>query len=214
MKREDYPQFKTVLGMVFDLYPKAPRLTPATMTTWFRALEGYELAVISTALTRHVRNPDVGQFVPLPADVVKLIEGGTDDLALQAWAKVDRAVRSVGCYRTVVFDDPAIHYAITALGGWIKLGRLTEEDWKFQRQPFATLYRGVRGRPFDFPPMLLGIAECENGPKHREAPILIGDEARCLAVLAGGTDRPAIAIRPLSELLPQLPTHTTEETPA
>lgn len=198
------PRFKGLIGTVYDLYRQGKHLNPNMMRVWFSALEGYELAVVAAAFTAHARNTDNGQFMPVPADIVKLIEGGSEDVALMAWNKLDRALRSVGTYRTVVFDDPLIHHAVTAMGGWIRLGTLTEDDWKYQRQPFVTLYRGARQRSIDFPPKLLGISESTNGAKHREAPILIGDEAKCRDVLARGVERPVIAMRPLAEALPQL----------
>lgn len=205
MNREDQPKFKAMIAAMYELYRQGKNLSPTTMSLWYRALEGYELEVISAALSRHSRNPDTGQFLPLPADVVRLIEGSSDDVALQAWHKLDRALRSIGTYQTVVFDDPVIHYCVAGLGGWIKLGTFTEDDWKFQRQAFITLYRGARQRAPEYPRLLLGIAAADNGEKHRERPVMVGDYDRCLLTMKGGTDAPAITMRPLGDLLPQLP---------
>ena len=203
MRHADIPELKQTLTAVYDFYRRP--LTSTSVTLWFNALHGYELGIVRAALTAHMRNPDNGQFLPLPADIVKLVDGGSDDAALMAWAKLDRALRSVGTYRTVVFDDPLIHYAVAALGGWIKLGAFTEDDWKFQRQPFVVMYRGARQRPgLEYPARLPGIAEMENGAKHLEPPMLIGDEARCREVLAAGATGPALTLTPLRALLPQL----------
>lgn len=204
MTRDDLPKFKAMMASLFELYRQGKALTPTVMQLWFRALEGYDLAIISAAISRHSRNPDNGQFMPVPADIVKIIEGGSEDVALQAWNKLDRALRMVGPYRTVVFDDALIHYCVAEMGGWIKLGGLTEEDWKFQRQTFVTLYRGARQRNPSYPRALSGIAQDKNGEKHREGMVLVGDRAKCMLVLQGGTDAPAITMRPLAELLPHL----------
>lgn len=205
MTLDEKQKFKALIASVYELYRKLDMLTPTTMTLWFNALEGYALPVISAALSQHARNPDTGMFIPLPADVVKLIEGGSEDVGLIAWGKVDRAVRSIGPWRTVIFDDPLIHYAIVQLGGWQKVCAFTDEDWKFQRQPFVTLYKGARQRQIEFPAKLLGIAEATNGEKHREAPYLIGDEAKCRHVLATGAALPALEMRPARDLIPRLP---------
>ena len=203
MRKDDIPELKQALAAVYEMYRKP--ITATSITLWFNVLHGYELAIVKAALAAHMRNPDNGQFLPLPADVVKLIEGGSDDVALMAWAKLDRALRSVGTWKTVVFDDPLIHYAVMALGGWIKLGTLTEEDWKFQRQPFITMYRGARQREsLDYPTKLLGISEMENGAKHTEPPMLVGDEAKCRQVLTSGSTGPALTLTPLRALLPQI----------
>lgn len=199
MQRDDAQDFRQVMSATYTLYGKD--LSPTALSIWFEALKHYDLAAIRSALSSHVRNPDNGQFLPRPADVVRAIEGGSDDAALQAWSKVDRAIRRVGTYATVVFDDPLIHYCIASIGGWIKLGTLTEDDWKYQRQPFVTLYRGARMRGAAYPSKLIGIAEAENGARHPAAPVLIGDPQKALTVLAGGSSGPCDGIATVASLI-------------
>src|SRR6266850_1493447 len=79
------------------------------LDVWWAAMRPYDLSAVREALGRHCVNPDNGQWMPRPADVVRLTEGSTMDAAMTAWSKVDRAVRHVGCYRSVAFDDPLIH---------------------------------------------------------------------------------------------------------
>lgn len=203
MKREDADQFRQMIAATYTLYGR--ELNAPALSLWFEALKRYELRVISSALSAHCTNPDNGQFLPRPADVVKMIDGGSDDAALIAWHKVDRALRVVGPYATVVFDDPLIHHAIDALGGWVKLGHFTEEDWKFQRQPFVTLYRGARQRPgsVQHPAKLIGIADAENGPAHHGNPVFIGNPAACRAVLESGGTRERITVSRMADLIPQ-----------
>lgn len=205
MTDNDKPKFKQIIASLYEFYRQSKNLSAPTMALWFAALRGYELAIVSAALTRHMRNPDNGQFLPTPADLIKLIEGSSEDVALQAYNKVDQALRQVGPYRTVVFDDPVIHHVVAALGGWMKLGHVSDEDWKFQRQAFVTLYRGFRVRPATPPPRLAGICEAENGDKNREAPYLVGDRAKCLEVMAASIEAPAIAMHQLRDVLPRLP---------
>jgi hypothetical protein len=203
MIRDDWPEFKGVVGAVYGFYRKDRDLTPVTMRMWFEALRAFELATVRAAFTAHMRNPDIGQFLPMPADLVKLIEGGSNDAALIAWARVDRAVRTVGPYRSVVFDDPLIHYAIDNLGGWIHLGGLAEEAWPFARNQFVALYRGARMRNPQHPSRLIGIAEASNSARNAPCalPVLLGDHARCREVLARGFHQPVLEARPAHELL-------------
>ena len=67
-----------------------------------------DLRAVADALNRHAVNPDNGQFLPKPADIVRLINGNTVDRALVAWSTVERAIRSTGPYQSVVFDSPEI----------------------------------------------------------------------------------------------------------
>src|SRR5690606_26216344 len=82
---------------------------------WWEAMKPFDFAAVADALNRHCVNPDSGQFMPKPADVVKMLQGSTQDSALVAWSKVDRAVRTVGTYRSVTFDDPLIQRVISEM---------------------------------------------------------------------------------------------------
>lgn len=200
MKRDDAPQFKQTIAAIYGLYGK--ELTSVTLTIWFEALKGYDLQAISAALSRHCVNPDNGQFLPKPADVVRLIDGGSEDAALLAWSKVDRAARSVGPYASVVFDDPIIHFALSHMGGWTELGTRKEGDWPFVRNQFVTLYRAARGRTFEYPSKLLGIAEAGNARAGQPMPppTLIGDPARAQAVLERGSTAPLLQVKTFAEV--------------
>lgn len=65
-----------------------------------------------------------GKFFPKPAEIRERIKGpaitqaSLEEEAEVALGKAWEAIHSVGRYRSVVFDDPAIHLAIEALGGW------------------------------------------------------------------------------------------------
>lgn len=186
MNENDKPELRRRLAATFELYRKD--LTGTALGMWFEALRFYDLEVVSQALSAHVRNPDNGQFAPVPADVVKLIEGGSADVALIAWAKVDRAVRTVGTWKSVVFDDHVIHHVIDNLGGWIDLGKKSVEEWPFVRNQFVTLYRGARLRARQWPSRLVGIAEAHNSLSGQPTPlpVLLGDQDRARLVLQRG----------------------------
>jgi hypothetical protein len=202
VKPEDATEFKRRLAGVFALYSKD--LSDIVLSVWWEAMRPYDFAAVKDALNRHAVNPDNGQFLPKPADVVRLIDGGTQDSALQAWAKVDRAVRQVGTFASVVFDDPLIHRAVRDMGGWVALGTKTEDEWPFVRNHFVTLYRGFRGRmvPVEYPRVLIGIAEATNssGGYESDPPVLLGDPDAARAVLKGGSDRPALTVTPMQHV--------------
>jgi hypothetical protein len=166
---------------------------------WWEAMKPYDFNAVADALNRHCVNPDVGQFMPKPADVVRMLQGSTQDSALVAWAKVDRAIRTVGTHRSVAFDDPLVHRVLVEMGGWIQLGAKTDDDWPFLKNEFVNRYRGYRGRSEvpEYPPVLIGVAEAQNSQQslaHREPPTLIGNQALAERVALGGTGKPLLAI--------------------
>lgn len=165
---------------------------------WWEAMKPFDFAAVADALNRHCINPDTGQFVPKPADVVRMLQGSTQDSAMKAWSKVDKAVRQVGGYRDVVFDDPLIHRVLHDMGGWLSLGTKTEDEWPFVAKEFENRYRGYRGRNEvpEYPQVLLGVAGAENrrGGFATEQPVLIGDAAKARQVMAGGKDEVRLGI--------------------
>lgn len=166
---------------------------------WWAAMKPFDFAAVADAFNRHCVNPDNGQFMPMPADIVRMLQGSTQDAGLIAWAKVDRSVREVGTYRSVVFDDALIHRVISEMGGWVMFGTKDEEAWPFVRNEFVNRYRGYRGRSQvpDYPPVLIGITEATNAKAGFgvEPPTLIGIAGNAKRVLLGGTNKPLLGVQ-------------------
>ena len=177
MVDEDKKEFAQFMSGMFAVYGK--EVSPMILRIWFEALRQYDLKAVKDALARHLLNPDNGQFLPKPADVVKLIGGTTVDSALEAWAEVDKAVRHVGTYQSVQFADPIIHKVIQDMGGWVRLGSRSEDEWAFVAKEFQTRYRGIKtvNAPVDAPKVLTGITDQQNalaGINYQSKPVLIG----------------------------------------
>lgn len=196
MEQTDFQRFQELMEGVHSFYGKAS--SSFALDVWWQALKVYDLAAIRDALGRHCVNPDNGQFMPRPADVVRMMEGSTLDSAVTAWTKVDRAVQQVGTYSTVVFDDPLIHRVLADMGGWPQLGQRQVDEWPFVAKEFQTRYRGYRSRREEpaYPPTLIGIFDQQNTAQGfaAQAPVLIGDQRKAREVLAGGSDRPALQV--------------------
>lgn len=199
MNPSEKPKFFALLGDVHAFYGKD--FSEFAGRVWWEAMKPFDLSAVADALNRHCVNPDSGQFAPKPADVVKMLEGSTQDAALVAWSKVDRAIREVGTYRSVVFDDPVIHRVVTDMGGWIPLGTKTEDEWPFVRNEFVNRYRGYRMRSEtpEYLPVLIGISEASNQRQGLgfDAPMLLGEPEAAKAVLLGGSNRPLLGVTPL-----------------
>lgn len=188
MRADEYQQFCGLMTGVHDFYGKD--LSEFALSVWWEAMRPYDLSAVRDALSRHVVDPDAGQFMPKPADVVRAIGGRTIDAAQMAWSKVDSAVRRVGSYASVVFDDPIIHRVISDMGGWILLAGKGDGDWPFVAKEFETRYRGykMRGDRPEYPAVLIGISEAHNSNEgyRVDPPVLIGDRVKALRVQSGG----------------------------
>jgi hypothetical protein len=201
----DRKEFAGLMNAVMSFYGKD--LSPVSLGLWWEAMRSFALVDIRQALNIHVTNPDAGQFPPKPADVIRYLRGSTTTQGLSAWSKVEKAIRQVGPYQTVVFDDPKIHAVITDMGGWLKLCEGTEDEFPFKAREFERRYQGYAlNPPREYPRSLVGIAEADNRLNNQRIapPVLIGDEQKALACYRGGGEMPAFPVnRPksITELL-------------
>jgi len=196
MTEHDFEAFAEVWSQALEIYNRS--VTPGTIELVFRALERLELDEIRRALTLHIQSPDSGQYPPKPGDVIKFARGDSQSRTLQAWAKVERAIRSVGHYRDVAFDDPLIHAAIERIGGWPKVAMVeSEKDMVWLRQRFEAQYRAYAvHRPENWPAFLAGVATQKNAQigQHTRGRLpgkdiaVIGDRARAMQVIERGRD--------------------------
>lgn len=199
MRSTDRKQFAATLAAVYSLYRS--ELSEAVLQMWWGALSGYEIEAIASALTAHTSNPDTGQFLPKPADVVKMLGGTTKDAAIVAFAKVVDGVKSAGSWSSVAFDDPIIHRVLEDLGGWTVVCATTEKEWPFLEKRFVDAYRAWRqkGDVPPHPPRLAGRTEIANvaaGYTDAEVPLrLIGNREEARAI-ADGSRAPALAFQP------------------
>lgn len=206
MRIEDLTEFREFLTESLAFWNQS--VSEFSLSVWWQAMQQFDMVAVRQAFTRHAMNPEAGQFAPKPADIVRMLGGTTQDAALVAWAKVDQAVRRVGSYADVVFDDPLIHRVLHDMGGWMALGTKTEDEWPFVAKEFENRYRGfrMRGERPEYPPVLIGIAGAHNrkGNHELQPPILIGDQSKAQAVMRGGTDKPLIGFTSAGEAFNRL----------
>lgn len=203
MQINDMARFLSTLTGIADYYGKT--LSEGVQALYWEGLRAYDLQAVEKALWEHTQNPDNGQFMPKIADVTRNLQGRTQDQAAIAWSKVDTATRRIGTYSDVVFDDAIIHRVISDMGGWIKFGTQTEENWPFVSNEFQNRYRGykMRGEVPEYLPVMTGIANAHNSKEgfRKQAPMLIGNEVRAKQVMLAGTSAQLIQMRLASETL-------------
>lgn len=199
-------KFIDVLAGVHDFYGK--ELTPFAAQVWQQACKQFDVDQVTKALSAHLMDPERGQFMPKPADIVRQLQGTNSDRALLAWGKVFDAMQSVGAYRTVIFDDGVIHAVIEDLGGWPKVCRYPNDELQFLQKRFCDSYRAYAGRKdVAYPAQLIGEYDQQNakfGHVSRNAPVLIGNKQKALEVNASGVSGPKTQIIEMKSVLPRL----------
>ena len=126
MTPNDFNEFRKIVAGIHAYYRQD--LSDFVLSIFWDGLKEYDIQAVSNAFRQHTQNTDdAGKFCPKVADIKKMISGGTQDRALSAWSKVDRAIRCVGTYESVVFDDALIHRVLQDMGGWVSLGTKSED---------------------------------------------------------------------------------------
>jgi hypothetical protein len=115
----DVKKFATLLTSLGELYSKP--MSEILIEIYWQVLKKYSLQEIKTAVRACVTEESDGRFMPKPADIIRHINNQGRQKALDAWGKVENAIRQVGRYSTVAFDDQLIHFVIQKMGGWVNL---------------------------------------------------------------------------------------------
>jgi hypothetical protein len=199
MKPNEQDEFSELVSAAMAYY--GATASPYVLSVWWAACERYAIEQVSAALTRHAMNPDTGRFAPKVADIVRLLEGTTEDQASLAWGKALEAAQRVGAYSDVVFDDPAIHATIEDLGGWPKFCRAESKDLSYLQHRFCESYRAYAERgQFEYPRKLGGDRSSDDVYRMRglepPKPRVVGDKEAARMVYkhgATGGKTPAIA---------------------
>lgn len=187
MKASDLCEFTRVLTSISTLYGKP--MSKPLMELYWAALQGFDLSAVKQALQAHVNHPDTGQYMPKPADVVRFLQGDSRTQALQAWSQVLRAIREIGSYRSVIFEDPVVHAVIQDMGGWISLCQVLDKDLPFRERDFTARYVGfIHKPPAHYPKQLLGSFAHQNAIQGypAEPPVCVGDPQKALQVYRQG----------------------------
>jgi hypothetical protein len=194
MKPEDRDQFMELLTDAMAYY--GATASPYLLSVWWAACERYTMEQVRKALTSHAMNADAGKFAPKVADIVRLLEGTTEDKAALAWGNALEAAKRVGAYSDVVFDDPAVHAVIEDMGGWPRFCRVETKDLGYLQHRFCESYRAYAERgAFDYPRKLGGDRSSDDVYRMRglepPKPVPIGDPEKARAVYKlGGTKTP------------------------
>lgn len=187
MQKQDYAEFVSIWNAVCELYDRKPH--DAAVALAFRALRRFELSDVRRALDAHLNNADEGRFMPKPADVIRFIEGSGCSRAQHAWTSVEWAVKHIGSYSTVVFDDPLTHAVIEDMGGWVSLCRSKTVDMPYRANDFSKRYGAyVLRPPTEHPKKLIGTTEQHNRISGMpiEPPVVIGNRQKAIAVFKSG----------------------------
>jgi len=189
---DEKKRFAALIVALADYYNKTT--SKGVIAMYWEGLRQYDYEAIEKAAWAHTQLPDEsGRWMPLVSDFNKMLIGRTSDQGQIAWSKVDRAVRVVGPYADVAFDDPIIHRVLQDMGGWAVIGGKDDKEWPFTAKEFVTRYQGYKmtGETPDHPAYLVGIANAQNGSAGIFQPLqvrLLGNVEKAKQIASGRTE--------------------------
>lgn len=119
------------------------KVTPDALRLWIATFSDLTQEQLHDALLRYTKE---GSEFPTPASVRKFAghgEAGIDDRAGIAWANVRLAIRRVGPYESIDFDDRIINAAIRNIGGWEKLCDVPHDKIEWKAKEFIDMYKTI-----------------------------------------------------------------------
>ena len=179
MKQTDFKEFKRAFGTLCELFEK--EATAIMQAVYFKALSHYEIGPVTKAIEAAM----IGcRFFPKPVELLELLDGGgkqaLDDAAQLAALDVMNAVKRVGAYNTVVFEDPVTAAVIQeGFGGWVRIcADLGSKSEKWFCKDFAAMYTTFQRSGRRFNGKLLGLVEAANQERgfnqYLPEPVMIG----------------------------------------
>lgn len=152
-------EFLAIFTMLCETYNREP--TKGLSMAYYMVLQNitagqFRDATINILATRKFST------LPLPADILDAINGSADDNALLALHELEAAMQSVGAYNSVCFSDKVTMETVKRMGGWVKICRTHEDEWKFQKKEFCNIYKALSKTSFEPTNYLTGIHQAEN----------------------------------------------------
>jgi len=191
MTDDDQKEFLEWLTLLAESYNR--KVSNLLIETYWQCLRPYTLAQFKTAIVDTLRNPDRELWrMPIAGELIAVIQGDSRQFAQNSWTQVVHAIKTIGRYDSVVFDNPIIHCVIRDMGGWVYLCHQPEKTFPSLRKDFIKRYRKYHANPsIHYPCELKGSLELDNDargfPQSKSNTKLIGDHKLALAVYKSGS---------------------------
>lgn len=181
MDHSNDPRFLKVMLAFAEQSGKEP--SELKISIYAHGLADYTIDQIEQAAWKVIKGMKYPTF-PQLGEIIEAIAGNPEDTAAVEAMKVYKAIRHVGGYQDVVFDNPTTQAVIMqGFGGWSKLcGEMTEDQQKWFLKDFAKLFISFSHRGVTHYGKLDGRGQCSQ-------PQLVGDRQIALAVLHGDKEQ-------------------------
>lgn len=183
---DDYTDFKSRMSLLGEIHNK--EISDVLKDAYWIALKQYP-----DDACRHAFDMAVAtcKFFPKPAELIEIIVGrggSVEDVAQIEAGKVLDAIKRIGGYQSVCFDDAITQAVIVqGFGGWEKMcSELKSDGEMWFRKDFVKIYGSYSRMGFKITGHLAGRSEiscCSKGIEYGEDIRIIGDIDKANKVL-------------------------------
>ncbi len=117
------------------------KLSPGIIAIYMDTLQTMPEDVAVQVLEHQIR---YAKWFPKPVDLVEAAEGSREERALTAWQVLIDAVKKIGPYQSVYFEDHVLGRIVEHFNGWIEVCNWTHSELPFRRKEFLDAYRTTR----------------------------------------------------------------------
>jgi hypothetical protein len=165
-KDDRFAMFMLTISETFDV-----EFSEVGMRIWAKALAKFDIADIERALEAHIADSEKGFYKPLPATIIRQIEGTKRNRSEAAAAMLIFATTLASARQGVSFADPIINAAVSQTRGWMPayyclVNPTTADDYLSE---FKAAYERLSGSGGAHPAYLPGRNDDETF-------VVIGDE--------------------------------------
>lgn len=139
MTIDQYDQFKDGMKVLAEV--SEHEATDAKLKIYWEIFKEYPLDDFLRGVSILVKTRTTASF-PKPAEIIQAFEGVPDDHVALAVSSTRKAIREVGMYKSVTFEDVIINQVIDRLGGWVYV--CNDFDWEYRRKEFEQLYEAIK----------------------------------------------------------------------
>lgn len=170
--------FLESIAMLAELYDYKP--SEQKVKLYFRVVKQYTDQQWKDACVKIISEwvPTTAHPFPSIPTLKEALDGNQQELGELAVSIVRQASGRVGDYKSISFEDTALHAAIQAFGGWPAMSRWTDEEWSYNRQRFIDQYIACRNNSIVGPTILVGLADLSYNSWHDDQRFVVVSATR------------------------------------
>ncbi len=118
------------------------KLSPGLTAIYMDILQNMKEETAAQILEYQIRQ---AKWFPKPADLMETANGTLEEQAFRAWQILIDAIKKIGPYQSIYFEDQTISQIVEHFNGWLEVCNWTNAELPFRRKEFMGVYKYAKG---------------------------------------------------------------------